>query len=215
MSAEVNTVFVVDDDPPILKALGRLLRQAGFEVRAFLSSQAFLEEHDPAIPGCALLDVSIAGMNGLELQQALIASGCARPVIFLTAWGDIPMSVRAMQAGAVNFLTKPARAEDLIGAVRVAIEKDGAARRVHAELQAIKQRMESLTSRESEVLRFVIAGRLNKQIAGDLGIAEKTIKVHRARMMEKMDVRSVADLVRLAAKGGMVAVKEAVCPLTA
>jgi FixJ family two-component response regulator len=203
MSAEVNTVFVVDDDPPILKALGRLLRGAGFEVRAFLSSQAFLEQHDPAIPGCALLDVSIDGLNGLELQQALVASGCDRPVVFLTGRGDIPTSVRAMQAGAVNFLTKPARAEDLLGAVRLAIEKDGAARKDRAQLEAVKQRMASLTLRESEVLGFVIAGRLNKQIAGELGIAEKTIKVHRARVMEKVGVRSVAELVRLTDRAGI------------
>jgi FixJ family two-component response regulator len=204
MSTEGNTVFVVDDDPPILRALGRLLRGDGFEVRAFLSSQAFLEEHDPAIPGCALFDVSIDRMDGLELQQALITSGCERPVVFLTGQGDIPTSVRAMQAGAVNFLTKPVRAEDLIGAVRVAVERDGAARRAHAEVHAINQRMASLTSRESEVLHFVIAGRLNKQIAGDLGIAEKTIKVHRARMMEKMEVRSVAALVHLTDQAGIV-----------
>jgi FixJ family two-component response regulator len=204
MSAEANTVFVVDDDATILKALGRLLRGAGFEVRAFLSSQAFLDLHDPAIPGCALFDYSIDGLNGLELQQALIASGCERPVIFLTGRGDIPTSVRAMQAGAVNFLTKPARAEDLIGAVRLAIEKDGTARRGLAELESIRRRMSALTSRESEVLGFVIAGRLNKQIAGELGIAEKTIKVHRARMMEKMGVRSVAELVHLTDRAGIV-----------
>ena len=125
------------------------------------------------------------GIDGLEVQKQLATSGCDRPIVFLTGQGDIPTSVRAMQAGAVNFLTKPVRAEDLLGAVRVAIEKDGAARRAQAELQAIKERMASLTSRESEVLRFVIAGRLNKQIAGDLGIAEKTIKVHRARMMDE------------------------------
>jgi FixJ family two-component response regulator len=204
MSAAINTVFVVDDDPPILKALGRLLRGAGFEVQAFLSSQAFLDMHDPAIPGCALLDVSIDGLNGLELQQALIASGCERPVVFLTGRGDIPTSVRAIQSGAVNFLTKPARAEDLLRAVRLAIEKDSAARQAGAQLEALKQRMAALTLRESEVLGFVIAGRLNKQIAAELGIAEKTIKVHRGRLMEKMGVRSVAELVRLADRAGVV-----------
>jgi FixJ family two-component response regulator len=203
MSAEVNTVFVVDDDAPILKALERLLRGAGFTVRAFLSSRAFLELHDPAIPGCALFDFSIDGLNGLELQQALIASGCGRPVIFLSGRGDIRTSVRAMQAGALNFLTKPVRADELLGAVRLAIEKDGATRQAQAELEAIKERVATLTARESEVLGFVIAGRLNKQIAGALAIAEKTIKVHRARMMEKMGVRSVAELVHLTDRAGI------------
>ncbi|SDR63375.1 Two-component response regulator, FixJ family, consists of REC and HTH domains [Rhizobiales bacterium GAS113] len=180
MIAAANTVFVVDDDPSILKALERLLRGAGFEVQSFLSSQAFLEQHDPAIPGCAILDVAIDGLNGLELQQALATSGCDRPIVFLTGRGDIPMSVRAMRAGAVNFLTKPFEVKDLLAAVRFAIDKDCAGRQAHKELGAIERRLAALTPRESEVLRHVIAGRLNKQIAAELGTAEKTIKVHRA-----------------------------------
>jgi FixJ family two-component response regulator len=203
MIAAANTIFVVDDDPSILKALERLLRGAGFEVQSFLSSQAFLEHHDPAIPGCAVLDVAMDGLNGLELQQALAMSGCDRPVVFLTGRGDIPMSVRAMRAGAVNFLTKPFEAKDLLAAVRLAIDKDCAARQAHKELEAIECRLAALTPRESEVLRHVIAGRLNKQIAGELGTAEKTIKVHRARVMEKMGVRSVADLVRVTEQAGV------------
>ncbi|SDR23282.1 two component transcriptional regulator, LuxR family [Rhizobiales bacterium GAS113] len=202
MTGEANTIFVVDDEPAILKALERLLRGAGFEVRGFLSSQAFLEQHDPAIPGCAVLDVAMDGMNGLELQQKLAASGCERPVVFLSGRGDIPMSVRAMRAGAVSFLTKPVRAEDLLAAIRRAIEKDDTARRAHRELDAIGRRLATLTPRETEVLRRVIAGRLNKQIAGELGTAEKTIKVHRARVMEKMGVRSVAELVRMTDQAG-------------
>jgi FixJ family two-component response regulator len=202
-SGDINTVFVVDDEPSIQKALGRLLRAAGFEVRAFLSSQAFLEEHDPTISGCALLDVMMDGVDGLEVQKRLAASGCERPVVFLTGRGDIKTSVQAMQAGAVNFLTKPVQAQDLLVAVRAAVEKDSAAREARAPLDAIRQRMAMLTPRESEVLRFVIAGRLNKQIAGDLRIAVKTVKLHRARMMEKMGVRSVAELVRLSGRVGI------------
>lgn len=203
MSAVFNTVFVVDDDPPVLKALERLLRGAGFEVQGFRSAQAFLEQHDSTIPGCAILDVAMDGLNGLELQQALAASGCDRPIVFLTGRGDIPMSVRAMKAGAVNFLTKPVDAKDLLAAVRIAIGKDGMARQAGAELEIIERRLAALTPRERQVLGHVVAGRLNKQIAGELGTSEKTIKVHRARVMQKMSVRSVADLVRATARAGI------------
>jgi FixJ family two-component response regulator len=203
MIAEAGTVFVVDDEQPVLKALVRLLRATGFEVRGFLSPQAFLHQHDPEIPGCAVLDVAMDGLNGLELQQVLTASGCDRPIVFLTGRGDIPMSVRAMRAGAVNFLTKPVGADDLLAAVRLAIEKDRAAREAGAALDAIRHRLATLTPRESEVLRQVISGRLNKQIAGGLGTAEKTIKVHRGRVMRKLGVRSVADLVRLTERAGI------------
>jgi FixJ family two-component response regulator len=203
MTSVANTVFVVDDDPPVLKALERLLRGAGFEVQGFPSSQAFLAQHDPATPGCAILDIAMDGLNGLELQQALAASGCDRPIVFLTGRGDIPMSVRAMKAGAVNFLTKPVDANDLLAAVRIAIEKDGMARQAGAELEIIERRLAALTPRERQVLCHVVAGRLNKQIAGELGTSEKTIKVHRARVMQKMGVRSVADLVRTTARAGI------------
>ncbi len=200
MTATANTIYVVDDEPSIRKALERLLRRAGFEVRTYSSAQTFLEQHDPATPGCALLDVAMDQMDGLEIQRLLAESGCERPIVFLTGRGDIPMSVRAMKAGAVNFLTKPVAADDLLAAVRTALEKDGAARQARAEQAIINGRIGRLTPRESEVLRHVVAGRLNKQIAADLGTVEKTIKVHRARVMDKLGVRSLADLVRLAEK---------------
>ena len=203
MTGVANTVFVVDDDPPVLKALERLLRGAGFDVQSFGSSQAFLEQHDSTKPGCAILDIAMDGLNGLELQQALAASGCDRPIVFLTGRGDIPTTVQAMKAGAVNFLTKPVDAKDLLAAVRIAIDKDDLARQAGAELEVIERRLAALTPRERQVLHHVIAGRLNKQIAAELGTSEKTIKVHRARVMQKMGVRSVADLVRATVRAGI------------
>jgi FixJ family two-component response regulator len=196
-------VFVVDDDPRVLRALTRLLAAAGFQARPFASPRAFLEQHDPAAPGCLVLDLALPGLDGLQLQQALTASHCARPIVFITGRGDIPTSVRAMKGGAVDFLTKPVRDEDLLTAVRSAIEKDRDARATQAALDALGQRLAGLTPREREVLAHVVAGRLNKQIAGDLGTVEKTIKVHRARIMEKMAARSLADLVRIAERLGI------------
>ncbi|MGH6912515.1 MAG: response regulator transcription factor [Geminicoccales bacterium] len=203
MTAASPTVFVVDDDPSVLRALTRLFTAAGLEARAFASPTAFLEQHDPATPGCLVLDLALPGLDGLRLQQVLTASGCARPIVFITGRGDIPTSVRAMKGGAVDFLTKPVRDEDLLTAVRSAIETDRRARAMQAELDALRKRLASLTPREREVLGHVVAGRLNKQIAGDLGTVEKTIKVHRARIMEKMAVRSLAELVRIADKLGI------------
>jgi FixJ family two-component response regulator len=203
VSAASNTIFLVDDEPPVVRALERLLRAAGYEVRGFLSSQAFLDQHDPAIPGCAVLDIAIDGMNGFELQQLLAGSGCERPVVFLTGRGNIPMSVRAMQAGAVSFLTKPVQGKELLDAVRLALEKDGKEREARGRLAAIKRRLATLTAREHEVLEHVVAGRLNKQIAADLGTAEKTVKVHRGRVMEKKRVRSVSELVRICDQAGV------------
>lgn len=198
------TVFVVDDDPGVVKALARLLRANGYEVRTFTSPQEFLDEHNPSIPGCALLDISMPGIDGLELQRALaVGEDTYRPIIFLTGKADIPTSVRAMKAGAVDFLTKPANDGDLLAAIARAEDQDFRARRDSAELEAIKRKIATLTPREREVLTHVVAGRLNKQIAGDLGTVEKTIKVHRGRMMEKMGVHTVADLVRLAEKVGV------------
>jgi FixJ family two-component response regulator len=197
------TVFLVDDDPGVLKALSRLLRARGFEVQAFTSPQAFLASHEASIPGCAVFDVSMPGLDGLELQQALSAGGSQRPVIFLTGKGDIPTSVRAMKAGAIDFLTKPVNDDDLLAAISRAEKEDAVTRRANAELDSINARFAILTPREREVMTHVIAGRLNKQIAGDLGTVEKTIKVHRGRVMEKLGVRSVADLVRLAEKAGI------------
>jgi FixJ family two-component response regulator len=194
---------LVDDDQSVLRALTRLFSAAGLEPRPFPSPAAFLRAHDPAMPGCLVLDVALPGLDGLELQQALAGSECARPIVFITGRGDIPTSVRAMKGGAVDFLTKPVNDTELLAAVHRAIEVDRLARVVRVELDALKQRLASLTPREREVLVHVVAGRLNKQIAADLGTVEKTIKVHCARIMEKMEVRSLADLVRLAERLGI------------
>jgi FixJ family two-component response regulator len=203
MTDAALTVFLVDDDAGVLKGLSRLLRARGSDVQAFSSPQAFLADHDASISGCAVFDVSMPGLDGLELQQALSGRGSQRPVIFLTGKGDIPTSVRAMRAGAIDFLTKPVNDDDLLGAIARAVKQDADSRRAGAELDSIKARFATLTPREREVMTHVIAGRLNKQIAGDLGTVEKTIKVHRGRVMEKLGVRSVADLVRLAEKAGI------------
>jgi FixJ family two-component response regulator len=196
-------VFVVDDDPSVLRALCRLLLAAGLEPRAFASPTAFLQAHDPATPGCLVLDVALPGLDGLELQQALSQSGGDRPIVFITGRGDILTTVRAMKGGAVDFLTKPINDTELLAAVQQAIDADRLARAARVELDALKQRLASLTPREREVLAHVVAGRLNKQIAADLGTVEKTIKVHRARIMAKMAVRSLADLVRIAERLGL------------
>jgi FixJ family two-component response regulator len=198
------TVFIVDDDPAVLKSLSRLLRAARLAVVTFPSPQDFLARHDPGLPGCLVLDVAMPGLNGLELQQALIAGGHELPIVFLTGHGDIPMSVQAMKRGAVDFLTKPVNDDDLLTAVHSAVEQDRLQRQVRAEVTEIRQRLASLTPREREVLEHVLAGHLNKQTAADLGAAEKTIKVHRARVMEKMKVQSVAELVHLAERAGIV-----------
>jgi len=191
------TVFMVDDDPDVLRGLARVLCSARLDVVAFNSPHEFLEQHDPHAPGCLVLDVAMPGLNGLELQEALKDKGSTIPIIFLTGHGDIPMSVRAMKSGALDFLTKPVHDEDLLSAVNAAFEKDRIERRSRAEIDDIKQRLATLTPREREVLTHVVTGQLNKQIANDLGTVEKTIKVHRARVMEKMKVNSVAELVRL------------------
>jgi len=198
MSHESATVFLVDDDPGVLRALTRLVRAAGFDVRAFRSSREFLAGHDAATPGCIVLDLAMPGESGLDLQTALAAAGCHRPIVFITGHGDIPSSVRAMKAGAVDFLTKPVSQENLLPAIRRALERDRLMREAQAELQAIAARLSTLTPREREVLDHVVMGQLNKQIAADLGTVEKTVKVHRSRVMEKMGVRSLADLVRMA-----------------
>jgi FixJ family two-component response regulator len=195
------TVYLVDDDPGVLKALSRLLSAKGYDVRPYSSPQIFLEEHDVAVPGCAVLDVSMPGLDGLEIQRVLTApSGYHRPVVFITGKGDIPTSVRAMRAGAIDFLTKPVKDKDLFEALSRAQGRDAESRRLHSEMESVQTKVSSLTPREREVLTHVVAGRLNKQIAGDLGTVEKTIKVHRSRMMEKLGIRTVADLVRMTQK---------------
>ena len=196
-------VFLVDDDPNVLKALTRLLRAKGHEVQAFTSSTDFLARHDSSVHGCAILDVSMPDLDGLELQTALMASGVERPIIFVTGTGDIPATVRAMKAGAIDFLTKPVNSHQLLAAIDRAIEIDHKARETQKDLELINRRIAALSPREREVFTHVIAGRLNKQIAAELGIVEKTIKLHRGRMMRKMGVRTVADLVRMAERVGI------------
>jgi FixJ family two-component response regulator len=196
-------VYVVDDDAGVRKALKRLLQAAGFEVLCYASAAEYLNNDDRSRVGCLLLDVAMPGISGLELQEALVASGNDRAIVFLTGHGDIPKSVQAMKAGAVDFLTKPIDDVKLLSAVRVALEKDTRARKLRAQRQSVEQRVSTLTHREHEVLQHVVSGQLNKQIAADLGTVEKTIKVHRARVMAKMGATSVADLVRLAEQAGI------------
>jgi FixJ family two-component response regulator len=197
------TVFVVDDYAPVRSSISRLLRAAGFAVAAFASAEGFLTQYDPLIAGCLVLDLAMPALDGLELQRLLAKTGSAMPIIFLTGEGDIPKSVQAMKQGATDFLTKPVNDEDLLAAVRVAIEKDQALRREQAELSEVRARLATLTPREREVLEYIVTGKLNKQIAGDLGTVEQTVKVHRARVMQKMRVRSVAELVRLTQRCGI------------
>jgi FixJ family two-component response regulator len=197
------TVFVVDDYAPGRTAISRLLRAAGFAVAAFASAKEFLAQYDPQTPGCLVLDLAMPDVSGLELQSILAEKGSLLPIIFLTAHGDIPKSVQAMKRGASDFLTRPVNDEDLLAAVRVAIEKDRALRREQVELAEIRARLATLTPREREVLEYVVAGKLNKQIAGDLGTVEQTVKIHRAHVMQKMRVRSVAELVRLTQRCGI------------
>ena len=197
------TIFIVDDDPAVLKSLARLLRSAGLAVETFPSSQAFLNHYLPHTPGCLVLDVAMPGLNGLELQKTLTAKDSAIPIVFLTGHGDIPMSVQAMKRGAVDFLTKPVNDDDLLAAVRAALEKDRVARLARAEVAEIEQCLATLTPREREVLEHVVTGQMNKQIATQLGTVEKTIKVHRARVMEKMKASSLAALVHLAERAGV------------
>lgn len=207
---DMITIFLVDDDPGVLKGLSRLLRAHGYDVRPYGSPRDFLANHDAALPGCAILDVAMPDLDGLELQQALLTTdGSHRPIVFITGKGDVPTTVRAMQAGAVDFLTKPVSDTALLEAIQRAVRQDTKSRQDHVELQSIQSRMSTLTAREREVLGHVIAGRLNKQIAGDLGTVEKTIKVHRGRVMEKLGVRTVADLVRMAEKAGVPVVRGA------
>jgi FixJ family two-component response regulator len=197
MTDREPTVFVVDDEAAVRKALSRLLRSAEIETVVFASATDFLAAHDSNAPGCLLLDVAMPDLSGPELQQTLAARGTTLPIIFLSGHADVPISVQAMKDGATDFLTKPVQDEVLLTAVRAALEKDRADRIARAELDDIASRLATLTRREREVLEHVVSGQLNKQIAGDLGTVEQTIKVHRARVMEKMKVQSLAELVRI------------------
>jgi len=203
MSEADFTVFLVDDDADVLKALGRLVRAWGYDSREFVSPQDFLREHDASLPGCAVLDVAMPDLDGLMLQRTLAAKGVELPVIFLTGRGDIPMTVCAMKAGAVDFLTKPVNADALLAAIGRAKEREAREREARAQMESFLAKLAKLTPREREVLGHVVTGRLNKQIAYDLGTVEKTIKVHRSRMMEKMGARSLAELVRMVERAGM------------
>jgi FixJ family two-component response regulator len=189
-------VTVVDDDALVLKSLGRLLEARGFAVQTYSSAQEFLERSERGVPGCIVMDLSMPGLNGLELQAALTEARDSRPVVFISGRGSVPSSVEAMKAGAMDFLTKPLDEEKLIGAVQAALQKDRAAQEKRAEHASVVARVATLTLRERQVLSRVVDGKLNKQIAAELGTAEKTIKVHRARMMRKMQVDSLAELVR-------------------
>jgi FixJ family two-component response regulator len=180
-----------------------VLREEGWRVETFESAEAFLAWHERVAEGCLVLDVTMPGLDGLELQRRLAEMGQGLPIVFLTGHGDIPMSVRAMKAGATDFLTKPVPAQALVAAVRTAIERDASARQARAETAALRQRLASLTSREREVLAALAAGKLNKQIAADLGVVEQTVKFHRARIMERMQARTVAELMHIAAQLGV------------
>ena len=193
-SSTAGCVSIVDDDGLVLRSLDRLLQSQGFEVDTFSSPRDFLDAPASDSPGCIVLDLSMPGLSGLELQQALARTGDERPVVFISGNASLSAGVAAMKRGAVDFLIKPLDLEQLVGAVRAAIEKDRASREVRTARDAFAERLGSLTPREREVLERVVAGRLNKQIADELGTAEKTIKVHRARMMEKMRAGSVAEL---------------------
>lgn len=193
-------VFIIDDDQGILDALIRFLRTAGYETKAYSSPQAFLEEHDPSMPGCVVLDLSMPRMNGLAVQRELVTRGSERPVIFLSGRGTVPASVEAMKAGAVDFLPKPLKGDELLSAIKVAEERDLVRLQRAAERKAAGKLIDKLTPREKEVMELVVQGHLNKNIAALIGTTEKTVKAHRGRVMHKIGVRSVAELVRLTSK---------------
>jgi RNA polymerase sigma factor (sigma-70 family) len=195
--SRASVVFVVDDDPSVRSSLKFLLSSVGLQVESFESAETFLQRKPPDAPSCLVLDVRLRGLSGLDFQHELAARNIRIPIVFVTGHGDIPMSVRAMKAGAIEFLTKPYRDQDLLDAVRIALEQDRARREQERDLTELQQRFDSLTPREQEVISRVVSGMLNKQIAGELGTAENTVKVHRSRAMEKMNAQSFADLVRM------------------
>ena len=203
MSEDRAAVFVIDDDPSMRRSLDTLLRSVGLDVHLFSSAQEFMHAKRPEAPGCLVLDVRLPGMSGLAFQQELAKAGIALPIIFISGHGDVPMTVRAMKAGAAEFLTKPFDDQVLLDAIHAAIERDRARRRDAASLADLSARYRTLTEREREVMQLVVAGRANKQIAAELGLSLVTVKVHRGQVMRKMQARSVAELVRMADRLGL------------
>jgi FixJ family two-component response regulator len=200
---ETPTVYVVDDDLDVLKSVERLLQSAGLNVATFASPHQFLESYDRDAPGCLVLDLELPRLSGLELQRLLEQQSSLMPIVFLTGRGDIPSSVQAMKHGAADFLTKPVDGTELIGAIHAALARNGALRRASAERERVARLLGTLTERERQVLELIVAGKLNKQIAAQLGTVERTIKFHRANLMRKMEVRVTAELVRLAERAGV------------
>ena len=198
MSIPAPIVFVVDDDVSVRESLAPLIRCGGWEVQTFASAQDFLAHPHPVAPSCLVLDVSLPDLNGLDLQKRIADEGTAMPIIFITGHGDIPMTVRAMKAGAVEFLTKPFSDDALLNAIREALDRSSAAFDREAEMRVLQERYASLSAREKEVMALVVSGLLNKQVGGELGISEITVKAHRGKMMRKMSADSLADLVRMA-----------------
>jgi FixJ family two-component response regulator len=203
MTEPQSIVFVVDDDASIRNALRSLIHSVGLQVEIFGSAQEFLQSKRPDVPGCLILDVRLPGISGLDFQRKLAEANIPTPIIFITGHGDIPMSVRAMKAGAVEFLTKPFRDQDLLDAIQFALERDRARRQREAGLATLRERFEWLTPREREVLPLVVSGFLNKQIAAKIGTSETTVKVHRSQLMRKMVADSLPELVRMAERMGI------------